>query len=634
MIVMQLSNIKKSYVTDLIFNHVTLEIKSGETIGIVGKNGAGKSTLMKIMAGEDSSDEGTISVPKGISVGYLTQQMTLESDRTVYDEMMKPFQHLVKLKNSMDEETKWLGEHEYTHPDYEAHINKFESLQNQFENQNGYHIETEIKSVITGLNFSLNDLERQVNAFSGGQKTRLALGQILLTKPDLLLLDEPTNHLDMETVEWLEGYLNYFQGAVVIISHDRFFLDKTVSKIYELELNRGTLYHSNYSKYVIEKEKRHQLLMKQYESQQKEINKLETFVEKNIARASTSNMAKSRRKKLESMDRIDAPRQDYKNADFSFDIIRESGNDVLKVRDLSIGYEIPLNTGINFYVDKGDRIAVVGPNGIGKSTLVKTIAKKLGKISGDIQYGTHVSIGYYDQKQAEFTSANNVLNELWNEYPHMNESDIRKILGRFLFTQDEVLKSVNDLSGGEKARIQLAKLMLEKNNLLILDEPTNHLDIDSKEVLESALDNFPGSILFVSHDRYFINRIATRVLEMGENTIHVVNGDYEYFLHKKEELEITKAVEETETAPAKNTDYEAQKKKRNERSRIKKQIQTLETTITSYEDDIANIEEELLNPEVFNDFVKSDSLNQTLIEKNKKLEEAMEEWEALENEMN
>lgn len=629
---MQLSNVKKSFVTDLIFDNITLEIKSGETIGIVGKNGAGKSTLMKVMAGETNQDEGTISVPKNISVGYLTQQMALESEQTVYDEMMKPFENIMNIKKEMDLETEWLSKHEYDHPKYQDHIEKFEHLQNKFEQYNGYNIDTEIKSVITGLNFEKSDLNRPVDEFSGGQKTRLALAQLLLNKPDLLLLDEPTNHLDMETVEWLEGYLNRFQGAIAIISHDRFFLDKTVDKIYEIELNQGTLYHTNYSKYVVEKEKRHRLLMKQYEEQQKEIQKLETFVEKNIARASTSNMAKSRRKKLESMDKISAPRQDYRNANFSFGIDRESGNDVLKVKDLSIGYDTPLNSNIHFYIDKGDRMAIIGPNGIGKSTLIKTIAKQLSPLGGELQYGTHVSIGYYDQKQAEFTSDNNVLNELWNEYPHMNESDVRKILGRFLFTQDEVLKSINDLSGGEKARIQLAKLMLEKNNVLLLDEPTNHLDIDSKEVLENALEEFPGTILFVSHDRYFINRMANRILEMEQNNINLVNGDYEYFLHKKEEHEITQtnSVEET---PAKINNYEEQKKERNKNSRMKKQIKDLEDQITALEEDVEFIENQLLQPEVYNDFVKSEELNTELINKKKDLEQTLEEWTELESQM-
>ena len=629
MIVMQLSNLRKSFGTDLIFDKITLEIKSGENIGIVGKNGAGKTTLMKIMAGETSYDGGTVSTPKWASIGYLTQQMTLESSLTVREEMMQPFKDLLKLKEEMDEVTRWLGNHEYSHPDYQDHVDKLERLQNTFENADGYNIDANIKMVLTGLNFDPADLDRPVDEFSGGQKTRLSLAQMLLRKPDVLLLDEPTNHLDVETVEWLEYYLKSFQGAVVIISHDRYFLDKTVDKIFEVELGRGTLYHSNYSKYVVEKEKRHRLQMKQYERQQKEISKLETFVEKNIARASTSGMAKDRRKKLEMMEKINAPKQDYKNANFSFAIRRESGNDVFRINDLSIGYEEVLNSRISFSVEKGDRLAILGPNGIGKSTLVKTIAKRMPKISGEIIYGTNVSIGYYDQKQAEFTSNKNVLEELWDEYPEMKESDVRKILGRFLFTQDEVLKSVNDLSGGEKARIQLAKLMLEKNNVLILDEPTNHLDIDSKEVLEEALDDFEGTIIFVSHDRYFINRIADRILEVGKEDVFLVNGDYDYFLHKKEEKRQTAVLPdpaEQEKAPKDELSYEAQKKRRNENSRLKKQVKKYEEEIARLETEIEELENRLLDPEVFNDYTKSAELNEELIKKNEALEHVMNAW--------
>ncbi|SDK85390.1 ABC-F family ATP-binding cassette domain-containing protein [Lacicoccus qingdaonensis] len=628
MIVMQLSNLKKSFVTDLVFEKVTLEIKSGENIGIVGKNGAGKTTLMKIMAGEMSYDSGNLTMPKGTSVGYLTQQMTLESSLTVLEEMRRPFAKLLALKDEMDEVIQWLENNEYTHENYQDYVNKLERLQNLFENQDGYHIDSNIKMVLTGLNFDVKDLDRPVDKFSGGQKTRLSLAQMLLSKPDLLLLDEPTNHLDMDTVEWLEQYLNGFQGAVVIISHDRYFLDKTVDKIYEVELGTGTLYHTNYSKYVVEKEKRYQLTMKQYERQQKEISRLETFVEKNIARASTSGMAKDRRKKLEMMERINAPRQDHKNADFSFSIKRESGNDVFRINDLSIGYDEVLNSNINFSVEKGDRLAILGPNGIGKSTLVKTIAKKIQEKAGDIVYGTNVSIGYYDQKQAEFTSSKNVLEELWSEYPEMKESDVRKILGRFLFTQDEVLKSVNDLSGGEKARIQLAKLMLEKNNVLILDEPTNHLDIDSKEVLENALDDFEGTIIFVSHDRYFVNRIANRILEMEKENLFLVNGDYDYFLHKKEELKLIRETEvkETESENKGNLSYEEQKRQRNEIGKLKKQVKTLEQEITVLEQDIESIENQLLEPEVYNDYTKSAELNDQLTARNDRLETVMEQW--------
>lgn len=628
MIVMQLSNLKKAFVTDVVFEKVTLEIKSGENIGIVGKNGAGKTTLMKIMAGEMSYDSGNLTQPKGTSVGYLTQQMTLESSRTVLEEMKRPFAKLLAVKDEMDEVTLWLENNEYTHEKYQDYVNRLERLQNTFENQDGYHIDSNIKMVLTGLNFEITDLERPVDEFSGGQKTRLSLAQMLLSKPDLLLLDEPTNHLDMDTVEWLEQYLNGFQGAVVIISHDRYFLDKTVDKIYEVELGTGTLYHTNYSKYVIEKEKRYQLTMKQYERQQKEISRLETFVDKNIARASTSGMAKDRRKKLEMMERINAPKQDHRNANFTFSITRESGNDVLRINDLSIGYDQVLNSHINFSVEKKDRLAILGPNGIGKSTLVKTIAKKIPEQAGDIVYGTNVSIGYYDQKQAEFTSNKNVLEELWSEYPEMRESDIRKILGRFLFTQDEVKKSVNDLSGGEKARIQLAKLMLEKNNVLILDEPTNHLDIDSKEVLENALDEYEGTIIFVSHDRYFVNRIANRILEMEKEKLFLVNGNYDYFLHKKEELKMTQEPEVTvaESENKGSLSYEEQKRQRNEIGKLKKQVKKLEQEIAALEEDIENIENQLLEPEIYNDYTKSAELNEKLINRNEKLEHVMEQW--------
>lgn len=631
MIVMQLGNIKKSFATDLIFENVNLEVKSGETTGIVGKNGAGKTTLMKIMAGELSYDEGMLSVPKGTSVGYLTQQMALESSQTVREEMMRPFSDLLELKANLDEITLWLSEHDYNNTQYEEQLQKFEQLQNRFEGDDGYNIETKIKTVMTGLNFEVTDLDRNVEEFSGGQKTRLALGQMLLRNPDLLLLDEPTNHLDMTTVSWLEQYLNSFRGAVVIISHDRYFLDKTVDKIFEVEMFKGTLFHTNYSKYVVEKEKRFSLQMKAYEQQQKEISKLETFVEKNIARASTSGMAKSRRKQLEHIDRIHMPMQDSKNANFSFDIKKESGNDVLRIKNIGIGYEETLNDAISFNVDKEDRIAIIGPNGIGKSTLVKTIAKLIPKHSGEIIYGTNVSIGYYDQKQAEFTSSRTILEELWHEYPNMNESDVRAVLGRFLFTQDEVLKLINDLSGGEKARVQLAKLMLEKNNLLILDEPTNHLDIDSKEVLENALQSYPGTIIFVSHDRYFIDRIATKVIEMDHQKIDIYNGDYSYYTHKKEERESLEIKIESQGEKNESiTDYQAQKQQRNEMQRLKRSTARIENDITTIEQEIEKIEETLLDPEIYGDYEKADEYNQLLIQKNRELEELMMKWEEIE----
>lgn len=632
MILLQLGNISKAYGTNTIFEHIDLEVKSGETLGIVGKNGAGKSTLMKVMADELTYDSGTLSMPKNVNLGYLSQQMTLESSETVKKEMEKPFLHILKMQDEMVKIAEWLSSHEYTDNDYDEQLKRYETIQLEFERLDGYTIDAQIRSVLLGLQFTDSDLDKKVDDFSGGQKTRLALGKMLLHRPDLLLLDEPTNHLDMETVEWLEQYLKNYSGAVVIISHDRYFLDRTVDKIFELELERGTLYHTNYSGYVKEKEKNYRLKMKQYEREQSEIKRLETFIDKNIARASTSGMAKDRRKKLEMMDKMDKPFIDRSSADFRFTIQRESGNDVLRVKDLTIGYEdLILRKDLSFNLDKGERLAILGPNGIGKSTLAKTIAKIIPKLSGDIQYGTNVTIGYYDQKQAEFVSQNTVLEELWKDYPSMKESDVRKILGRFLFTQDDVMKRVNDLSGGEKARIQLAKLMLEENNLLILDEPTNHLDIDSKEVLEQALENFPGTIIVVSHDRYFIDKIANRVMEIEPHKVLLVNGDYSYFLHKKKELEFSVPVETTEKKEEVGLDYQAQKQRRNDMKRIKRQSEELQNEIQKLEIELDTIEDKLVAPEVFNDYEKAQELNERLEQVNQSIEKAMAEWEKAED---
>ena len=633
MIVMSLQNIQKNYGSTEILKNISLEVKARETIGIVGGNGAGKTTLMKIMADELSYDGGHISTPKDISIGYLTQEMSLESDKTVLEEMNLAFKDVLKAKDDIDEVTKWLTDHEYTHPDYEENVKRLEYLQNFFEQHNGYTIDVEIKTVITGLNFSLEDLHRPISEFSGGQKTRLQLGKMLLYRPDILLLDEPTNHLDLETVEWLENYLNRYTGSVVVISHDRFFLDRIVDKIYEIEFNEGTLYHGDYTDYQHEKQKTYERQLKMYERQQKEIQRLEDFVDRNIARASTSGMAKSRRKMLEHMDRIDSPTRDTRQAKFHFDIEKESGNDVLRVKDLAIGYDDVLNEKLNFFVEKEDRLLVLGPNGIGKSTLIKTIAKKLPKISGEITYGTNVSIGYYDQKQAEFYSRNTILEELWKEYPHFQEQDIRKILGQFLFTQDDVNKHIYQLSGGEKARIQLAKLMLQKNNLLLLDEPTNHLDIQSKEMLESALMNYPGTIIAVSHDRYFIKKLANRIMEMDVNKTKIINGDYDYYLHKKEEENAQLLFEENKVEHVTNDDYERQKERRSIMQKLSREGESLEKAIEEIELKIEKIETEMTNPEVFNDFEKVNELNELLNDLKEKLEENLSRWEEIELEL-
>ncbi|MCE4958033.1 ABC-F family ATP-binding cassette domain-containing protein [Macrococcoides caseolyticum] len=633
MILLQASNITKSYSGENIFSNVKFEVKSNDRIAIVGRNGAGKTTLMKILAGTEEFDSGHLSMTKNVKLGYLTQQMTLNADGTVYEAMKKPFLHLEKMQKELSEIAQYLSDesHQASSADYQQKLIEYEKLQHQFETQDGYLYETKIKTVLTGLNFKEEDFHQKIDTFSGGQKTRLALAEMLLHNPDLLLLDEPTNHLDMDTTAWLENYLTTYSGAIVIISHDRYFLDKVVNTVYDVALGQVQKYVGNYSKFIEQRDQFYEKMQAQYERQQAEIKRLETFVQKNITRASTSGMAKSRRKVLQKMSKIDMPKQDDHSMRLRFNIQKETGNDVLRINDLAIGYDTPLAKHLNLDIKKQDAVAFIGPNGIGKTTLIKTIAKQLQALNGDIHYGSNVSIGYYDQKQAEFFSNNTVLEELWQYYPHLPEKEIRTVLGRFLFVQDDVKKIINDLSGGEKARLQLAKLSLEENNVLILDEPTNHLDIDAKEVLEDALIHYPGTLLFVSHDRYFINKIATKVFQMTDKGGKLFLGDYSYFIEKEEERiaheQFNEQVMKQAQKEPSNNDFKANQK---ERRKIERQLERTEQDIQQTEAKIADIEEQLTLPEVFNDHEKAHQLNQELIALNQSLEQMVEQWTELE----
>jgi len=640
MILLQINKLEKSYDGEVIFSDVDFEVKTGERIAIVGRNGAGKTTLMKIIAGVESYDEGNISKGKQVTMGYLTQQMTLDSNDTVMNEMKKPFKDVINIEDKMKTLTDWLSIHadEYDQDLYKEKLSQYEALSNQYELMDGYNYESKIKTVLTGLDFKESDFDRQIQSFSGGQKTRLSMAQMLLSEPDLLLLDEPTNHLDMETTEWLENYLTHFKGAIVIISHDRYFLDKIVNQVYDVALGSVKKYVGNYSKFLKERDAHYEKVMAEYERQQSEIKKLETFVEKNITRASTSGMAKSRRKVLERMERIEKPRLDAKSAQINFEINRATGEDVLKVQNLDIGYSKSITPPINLEVKRHDRIAIIGPNGIGKSTLIKTIAQKIPALGGNIVYGSNIQNGYYDQKQAEFTSNMTILDYVWNQYSHMPEKDIRTILGRFLFTQEEVKKVINDLSGGEKARLQLALLMLEKNNVLILDEPTNHLDIDSKEMLEQALQNFEGTLLFVSHDRYFINELANNIFHITQNGNELFRGDYQYYLEKLEQREAISRYEQediksTET-PKDDQYYANQKQLKKEKRKLERQLEEIENNISTYEKQISDYEHQLTLPEIFNDIEKSNEINNLRVEAERLLEENMEKWEKLESKLN
>ena len=487
-----------------------------------------------------------------------------------------------------------------------------------------------------GLDFDKEVFDKKISTFSGGEKTRLSMAKLLLSEPDLLILDEPTNHLDMENVAWLENYLSSYNGAIVIVSHDRYFIDKVVNVVYNLEFGKLKKYVGNYSNFLRQYEEDYEKNLKEYVSQQKDIKRLEEFVQKNIARASTSKMAKSRQKVLDKMEIIDNPRKDDKAANIEFRIKEQSGRDVLIINDLQVGYEEQVGQKYNFSVYKGDRLAIVGKNGIGKSTLIKTIAKKQKKLGGNIQYGSKVSLGYYDQKQAEFESSKTILNELWDEYPLMKEAEVRTVLGRFLFRGDDVLKIVRDLSGGEKARLQLAKLMLEKNNLLILDEPTNHLDITSKQVLEEALENYEGTILFVSHDRYFINKIANKVFDITEEGYNIYLGNYDYYLEKREQEKIAKRLKEEKIAEVVVkgvNDYVLGKEEKRRIRKLERTRDELIVQIDELESKIKIVNEELMKEEVYTDAVKTQEWNGKLKKSTSELEEKNNSWLEVEEEL-
>lgn len=644
MILLQLNDISKSFDGEDIFTNVDFEVKTGERIGVVGRNGAGKSTLMKIIAGVEDYDSGHISKIKNLKMGYLTQQMTLDSNATVFEEMSKPFEHIKNMELLIKQETDWLAAHAdaYDTPTYQAHMEKYESLSNQFEQLEGYQYDSKIKTVLHGLNFNEDDFNKPINDFSGGQKTRLSLAQMLLNEPDLLLLDEPTNHLDLETTKWLEDYLRYFKGAIVIISHDRYFLDKIVTQVYDVALGSVKRYIGNYEQFIQQRDKYYEKRMQEYEKQQEEIKRLETFVEKNITRASTSGMAKSRRKTLEKIQRIDKPMIDARSANIQFGFDRNTGNDVMHIKQLEIGYDdTPITKPINMEVSKGDHITIIGPNGVGKTTLIKTIAQRQRQLGGEVTFGANLKIGYYDQKQAEFKSNKTILDYVWDQYPNMNEKDIRAVLGRFLFVQDDVKKIINDLSGGEKARLQLALLMLQRDNVLILDEPTNHLDIDSKEMLEQALEHFAGTIIFVSHDRYFINQLANKVFDLDHDGGKMYLGDYQYYIEKTEEAAALKAKAESEIESTNNpstkqrstSSYENQKQRRREQRKIEREIEQREAIIESCEAKIEDIDYQLTQPDVYSDPIKSNELAELKSNTEQELEQAMMEWEELQEKL-
>lgn len=635
MIVLQVNQVYKSFGAEEILSGVKLEVQHRDRVALVGRNGAGKSTLLKIIAGEMSHDSGDISMPKDLTIGYLEQQTNLESDATVWDEMMTIFHHFREQEAQLRHLEAQMAEPDiYNNPaENDKVMKEYDLLQNDFKDAGGYQYEADTRAILNGMKFYPDDFNKKVVSLSGGQKTRLMLAKHLLSKPQLLILDEPTNHLDIETLSWLENYLKNYPGALLIVSHDRYFLDQVVTLVYEVSRHRVKKYNGNYSRYLDEKAKQYELDQKQFEKQQGEKAKLEDYVQRNLARASTTKMAQSRRKTLQKTDWMDAPDGNEKSARFGFTIDKQSGNDVLSVQSLKIGYASkPVSENISFKLYRQESLALVGPNGVGKSTLLKTIIKELEPLDGDIHYGTGIQFGYYDQEQANLKGNKPVLNELWDDYPLINEKDIRGILGRFLFTGDDVLKPVSTLSGGEKARVALAKLMMQKANVLLLDEPTNHLDLDSKEVLENALLDYPGTLLFVSHDRYFMNRIATKVIELTQDGTTEYLGDYDYYVEKKLEVAELKALDEAgsvtevkKAAAAASTSQIDKEAKKLERQLVR-QSEEVEQAMEKLDLEISEIEEQLCEPEIFQNHERVLPLQNQLESLKATHEETMTQW--------
>ena len=629
MIILQANKIERSFAGEVLFDNINLQVDERDRIALVGKNGAGKSTLLKILVGEEEPTSGEINKKKDISLSYLAQDSRFESENTIYDEMLHVFDDLRRTEKQLRQMELEMGEK--SGEDLNKLMSDYDRLSENFRQAGGFTYEADIRAILNGFKFDESMWQMKIAELSGGQNTRLALAKMLLEKPNLLVLDEPTNHLDIETIAWLENYLVNYNGALIIVSHDRYFLDKVATITLDLTKHSLDRYVGNYSRFVELREQKLATEAKNYEKQQKEIAALEDFVNRNLVRASTTKRAQSRRKQLEKMERLDKPEAGKKSANMTFQSEKTSGNVVLTVENVAIGYDGEiLSEPINLDLRKMNAVAIVGPNGIGKSTFIKSIVEQIPFIKGEKRFGANVEVGYYDQTQSKLTASNTVLDELWNDFKLTPEVEIRNRLGAFLFSGDDVKKSVGMLSGGEKARLLLAKLSMENNNFLILDEPTNHLDIDSKEVLENALIDFDGTLLFVSHDRYFINRVATHVLELSENGSTLYLGDYDYYVEKKAEVEMLQAEEASTSNQAKESspvnDYQAQKESQKEVRKLMRQIESLEAEIEELESQSQVISEQMLET---NDADKLMELQVELDKISHRQEEAMLEWEEL-----
>lgn len=637
MLLLQTNDVLRRFGADVLLHNINLQVVDHARVALVGRNGAGKTTLLKMIAGITQPDEGTITKAKGLSIGYLAQDQGLDSQNSIWAELDTVFGSLHQMEAEIHHLEGQLATVDSTTDRYQEILRDYDRLQEQFQEAGGFEIDSRMRGVLTGFGFEEENYQRPVNSLSGGQKTKLALAKILLQAPQLLILDEPTNHLDMGVLTWLEDYLKGYSGALLIVSHDRYFLDRVVNEVYDLDNQTLHHYTGNYSAFVKNKTARLATEMKHYEQQQKEIAKLEDFVNKNLVRASTTKRAQARHRQLEKMERIERPQTDDKSIHFSFSSQKESGNEVLDVEDLKIGYQDTVLAGpLTFNERKGQRIGIIGPNGIGKSTLLKTLLKKMPAIAGTIKFGANLDIGYYDQEQQQLHPEKTVLDEVWDDHPEIDETQIRNLLGSFLFVGDDVYKHVSDLSGGQKARLELTKLSFEPINFLILDEPTNHLDIDSREVLEGAINDFDGTVLFISHDRYFINQVATDVLAMQKDGITRYQGDYDDYLRAVTEQEQASADDSTtpdqKRAPkagsAAQQSYQQSKEAQKARRKLQRTVADLEEQMNQLSEQQEQVETQMADPDVATDIGKLTDLQKELDALTKQLEDVEEQWTA------
>lgn len=634
MIVLSCKNINKSYGIDVILKDITFNINEGDKVGLIGANGAGKSTLFKILTGTLSPDSGDLFIEKSKNVGYLSQHLSLDSSITIYDELLTVFQDLINLENKLSElELKMNEPYDASKEDYHNKLIKdYTTNQELYTNWGGYTYKAEINRVLMGLGFKEADYGKNISILSGGQKTRVALCKLLLTKPEILLLDEPTNHLDLEAIEWLEEYLKAYKGTIVIISHDRFFLDAITNNTLEMLNGKIYSYNGNYTKFLELKEKNYEVQLKAYKLQQAEIKRQEEIIEKyrSFNREKSIKAAESREKALNKIERIDAPEQEGRASRIKFETSIKSGNDIIHVENLSKSFgDKKLFENINFDMKREDKTALIGENGRGKTTLFKMILNRLKPDSGTIYLGKNVFPGYYDQEQSNLNDEKTILDEVWDDFPDMTTTEVRNSLAAFLFTGDDVFKKVGNLSGGEKCRINLLKLMLSKNNFLLLDEPTNHLDIVSREALEEALLNYDGTLLVISHDRYFLNKVINKIYELTESNLKEYLGNYSYYIEKKKNPQRFEGLEET-AGKSKTQIAEERKKKRDQEKQIKEKAlntKKIENMISDKESELSELQNQLCLEEVYSNPEKSMEVNKRITSLESDLENLYSEWE-------